>query len=82
MLMNDTYKYTWFESFPPTLYNIVDDPQEDRNLAEELEYAEMLGAFEDELRSRINPEKVSRKAKRDMGVITPDGRDLSKSSGK
>ncbi len=79
MLMNDAYKYTWFESFPPTLYNIADDPHEDHNLGQKPEYAEVLNDFEGELRSRINPEEVSRKAKRDLGVITPGGRDLSKS---
>jgi choline-sulfatase len=78
MLMNARYKYVWFESFPPVLYDIAEDPNEDRDLAGEPAYARILAAFERELRNRLDPEAVSMEAKRDLGLIAPGGRDLSR----
>lgn len=81
MLLNSTWKYVWYESHPPALYNIRQDPREQRDLAPNPQYAELLNLFERELRTRVDPETVSRKAKKDLGVITADGHDLSRKHG-
>ncbi|MFO7870457.1 MAG: sulfatase-like hydrolase/transferase [Kiritimatiellia bacterium] len=78
MLCRGDFKYTWYESFPPSLYNLAEDPGENRDLAQDPEFADLVRDFEKELRSLVNPEAISLKAKRDLGVITADGRDLSR----
>jgi choline-sulfatase len=78
MLERLPYKFVWYESFPPTLHDIVNDPTEDHNLADDPDYVEILTDFERELRSRLDPEAVSLQAKRDLGLIGTDGTDLTK----
>jgi choline-sulfatase len=78
MLERLPYKYTWYESFPPTLYNVEADPKEDVNLADDPSYAGILSDFECALYEMLDVDTVSRKAKQNLGLITSDGIDLSK----
>lgn len=77
VLISGDWKYTWFEYYPPTLYNLKDDPQEMRNLAGEPDKAGLLADFERRLRRICNPEGVSARAKKQSGLIAPDGEDLT-----
>ena len=81
MLAGGRYKYTWYEAHPPTLFDLLADPGEDRDLAPDPRYAEVLRRFEGALRARIDPEAVAERAKRDLGVIDDAGRDWSKPGG-
>jgi choline-sulfatase len=77
VLMRGDYKYTWYEYYPPTLYNLADDPREMHNLAGERAQAGRLEDFERRLRQICDPSAVSARAKKETGLITPDGIDLT-----
>lgn len=77
MLVRGDYKYTYYVKEKPTLYNLRDDPQEKRDLAGLPEYAPMLKQFEVLLGTIVDPLEVSVRAKRDLGLIGPDGEDYT-----
>jgi choline-sulfatase len=53
------------------------DPQEMNDLAGLPEYAPLLKQFEQLLRTIVDPEGVSDRAKRDLGLIGPNGEDYT-----
>ncbi len=55
------------------------DPCELENLAGKPEYRDVLAWFERKLREIVNPEEVSLRAKKDLGLISPEGVDYTKS---
>jgi len=77
MIANDRYKYTHFVGDSPLLFDLEDDPCELKNVAGESEYTAVVGELEAQLRSIVDPERISREAKRDLGLITEDGVDLT-----
>ena len=79
MIVRGDYKYTWYEFHPPSLFNVKEDQKEERDLASDIEQADRLRAFEDELRSIVDPKATALRAKRDLGLIAPDGTDMTDS---
>jgi len=69
MLRRGRYKYHYYLGFAPELFDLEDDPEEERNLAPDPEYAELLKDFEAELRKICDPEAVDRKAKADQDAL-------------
>lgn len=77
MLVRDGYKYTYYVNDRPSLFNLREDPQEMRDLALEEEYDELLKSFERLLRTIVDPEAVSLRAKADLGLIGKNGEDYT-----
>ena len=77
MLVRGDYKYTWYAKARPSLFNVTDDPREMQDLAGDPRHAHVLAEFEALLRTILNPEEVSNRAKRDLGLIDPDGTDYT-----
>ena len=77
MLVRGGYKYTWYEYARPTLYNLTEDPDEMKDLAAIPAYANLLGDFEERLRAIADPKATAMRAKRDLGLITPEGVDIT-----
>jgi choline-sulfatase len=78
MLARGRYKYTWYTDERPSLFDVVDDPRELRDLALEPGHERTLREFEELLRSIVDPEATALRARRDMGLIGPDGADYTK----
>jgi choline-sulfatase len=66
MIRNERYKYVHFIDHRPQLFDLQEDPDEVRDLAGDLRYAEVLAACERELRSVVAPEAVDQEAKADQ----------------
>ena len=77
MLVRGDYKYTYYVNERPTLHNLAEDPDEMTDLAGDSASAPMLGEFEALLRTVVDPEAVAGRAKRDFGLIAPDGEDYT-----
>ncbi|RTE07165.1 sulfatase-like hydrolase/transferase [Paenibacillus whitsoniae] len=77
MLVEDGFKYTYYVNDRPSLFNLRDDPQEMRDLAQMKEYRELLASFEAQLREIVDPEAVSLRAKSQLGLIGPNGEDYT-----
>ncbi|MBX2884425.1 MAG: choline-sulfatase [Granulosicoccus sp.] len=58
MIRRGSYKYIHCDVDPPQLYDVVNDPLEKNNLAEQADYAELSEAFADEVASRWNGEAL------------------------
>jgi choline-sulfatase len=69
MLAKGRYKYHYYVGFPPELFDLERDPEETRDLATDPAYREVLAGFEAELRSRLDPEAVDRRAKDDQNAL-------------
>jgi len=79
MLTNERYKYTYYVDDRPSLFDMQQDPHEMDDLALKDEYQELLAWFEAKLREHVDPEEVSMRAKKDLGLISPEGEDYTKS---
>ncbi|BFT74736.1 sulfatase-like hydrolase/transferase [Paenibacillus sp. P36] len=77
MLVKDGYKFTYYVNDRPSLFNLEEDPQEMTDLAGEESYQELLHQFEVLLREIVDPEVVSLRAKRDLGLIGSNGEDYT-----
>jgi len=77
MLVRGRYKYTYYINDRPSLFDIERDPHELNDLAGDPKYGETLAQFEALLRSIVDPEAVALRAKRDFGLIGPDGEDYT-----
>lgn len=77
MIVKEDYKYVYYVSQRPSLFNLKDDPQEMFDLALESKYKTKLDEFENLLRTYIDPEEVDWRSKKDLGLISPDGEDLT-----
>ncbi len=77
MLVRGKYKYTYYVNERASLFDVERDPREDHDLALDPQYAPVLEEFERVLRTVIDPEEVSLRAKRDLGLIGPDGEDYT-----
>ncbi len=77
MLVKGDYKYTYYVNDRPTLYNLKDDPLELCDLAGDDQYGALLRDFEALLRDIVDPEAVSLRAKKDLGLIGKDGSDYT-----
>jgi choline-sulfatase len=77
MLVRGDYKYTFYEKERSSLFHLPSDPQELNDLAGNPEYGSVISEFEILLRSICDPSEVSDRAKRDLGLIGPDGHDFT-----
>lgn len=77
MLVRDGYKYVYHVHGRPSLFNLVEDPRELKDLAEDPAYGDTLRAFEGLLRAQVDPEAVDLRSKRDLGLLSPDGTDYT-----
>lgn len=69
MIRKDRYKLIYYVGQDPQLFDLENDPEELNDLANEIEYAQVLKECEDELRSIVNPEEVDKLAKKDQGIM-------------
>jgi choline-sulfatase len=66
MIRNERYKYVYYVGYRPQLFDLVADPDETRDLADDPAYADALASCERELRAICDPEDVDRRAKADQ----------------
>ena len=66
MVRGERYKYVHYVGYQPQLFDLVADPDETRDLADDPGYAEALAACERELRAICDPEAVDRRARADQ----------------
>ncbi len=76
MLVNKKYKYIYYERERPSLFDIEADPKELNDLALDPKYSKTLKKFEDELNKMLDPVEIAHEARKQQGLITPDGKDL------
>jgi len=77
MLVKDGFKYVYYVNDRPSLFDLNNDPHELCDLAGNSEYSNKLDEFERLLRSQINPEEIDWRSKKDLGLISSDGTDLT-----
>jgi choline-sulfatase len=77
MLREGPLKYIFFSEGPPVLFDLEKDPQEQVNVADKELYQQAVQRLEKRLRSILDPETVSLRAKRELGLIGPDGEDYT-----
>ena len=68
MLRDIKYKYIHYVGEPSQLFDLEADPMELTDLSSSPEHQEVLGDFENRLRSILDPEGVDAEAKRDQGA--------------
>jgi choline-sulfatase len=77
-IVKGPYKYIWYSNGEqPSVFNIDDDPAEERDLAEDSEHVPVLEEHERLLRTICDPEQVCLEAKQSEGLIGPDGEDFT-----
>ncbi len=62
MLRKGRFKLNWYIGFPPELFDLVDDPEELKDLASYPAYADTLADMETELRKLVDPEAADAQA--------------------
>jgi choline-sulfatase len=60
MIRRGEYKYIHCDIDPPQLYNLINDPDELKNLVEDSEYKEIAQSFKNEIKSRWDSEAIRR----------------------
>ncbi len=77
MLRQGRYKYLHYVGMRPQLFDLEDDPEELVDLAANAAHRSIIGGFERQLVSRLDPEEVDRRAKADQKalVLEHGGRD-------
>lgn len=63
MVRDERYKYIYYVGYRPQLFDMIADPTETRDLAEDPSYADVLAACDQELRAICDPEEQDRRAK-------------------
>jgi choline-sulfatase len=66
MLRNRRHKYIHYSGGPPQLFDLIDDPREERDLAADAGAAVVRREFESELKRILDPESVNGRAKADQ----------------
>lgn len=69
MLRRGKWKFHYYVSFPPELFDLDADPEETTNLAADPAHAEIVAEMEAALRSICDPEAVDRLAKSDQQAL-------------
>ncbi len=62
-------KYIHYVGYPPELYDLEADPEEQDDLAGKPESEEIIAELESALRDILDPEEVDRRAKRDQAAL-------------
>lgn len=66
MLRQGRFKYVHLTGYPAQLFDLQDDPEEQHNLVTSQDHAAVVQRFEGELRRRLDPWEVDRRAKADQ----------------
>lgn len=69
MLRQGRYKLHYYVGYTPELFDIVDDPEETRNLAGSPAYAAVVRDYEQRLRAMVDPEAIDARAKADQKAL-------------
>jgi choline-sulfatase len=69
MLRKGRYKYHYYVGYAPELFDLLDDPEELRDLAGDPHYAATLAQMDALLRERLDPEMVDAMAKADQARL-------------
>jgi choline-sulfatase len=77
MVVQRHFKYTHYSGGKPSLFNLRADPFEMNDLASNPEYENVLESMDKALFSVVNPEEISLRAKKDLGLIGPNGEDYT-----
>lgn len=77
MIVKGCFKYVYYVNDRPSLFDLNADPHELTDLAGSVEHEDILKDFEQLLRSQLNPEEIDWRSKKDLGLISPDGKDLT-----
>lgn len=67
MIRKGRFKYVYYAGMPPQLFDLDADPQETRDLAQELGYSRLVKDCETQLRRIVDPDKADALAKDDQG---------------
>lgn len=66
MLRDEDYKYIHYVDYPPQLFNLKEDPDELKDLAEDPLYTHVIRRFEQTLGEIVDPAKTNAEAKEDQ----------------
>jgi choline-sulfatase len=66
MIRHGSYKYVHYAAYPPQLFNLATDPEEEHDLATDLAHQQVLATCEAALRTLLDPEAVDALAKNDQ----------------
>lgn len=72
MLLNGPWKLVYYPGYRSQLFNAENDPNEDHDLAENADFAEIVAECEAALRSMLDPEEVNERALRNQAKIVED----------
>jgi choline-sulfatase len=83
LLADSRYTYHHYVGFEPELFDLDTDPAQAVNLAADPRHAATVAHFERQLRDRLDPEAVDRRAKQDQNALVArfGGRDSALRSG-
>ena len=83
MVRRRNYKFIYYVGYPPELFDLAKDPEEERNLAGDEQYVDVLKEYESLLRSIVDPEQTDRRAKDDQNALIEKfgGRDKALDTG-
>jgi choline-sulfatase len=84
LLADQRYKYHHYVGYPPELFDLLDDPEETRDLAASPAHAAILEGFERRLHAMLDPVAVDRMAKDDQNrlVASVGGREAALGTGR
>ncbi|HEY4386590.1 MAG TPA: sulfatase-like hydrolase/transferase [Ktedonobacteraceae bacterium] len=66
MIRGKRYKYIEYPGYPSQLFDLVDDPNETHDLAQNAEFADVLSACAADMRRICDPEEINRQALADQ----------------
>jgi choline-sulfatase len=69
MLRKGRYKFNYYVGYRPELFDLVDDPEEATDLAEDPAFTSQCRDYEALLRTIVDPEAADRQAKDDQNAI-------------
>ena len=69
MLRKGKYKFNYYVEYPPELFDLDADPEEENDLAGDPAYADICKEYEVLLRQIVDPEAADRQAKDDQNAI-------------
>jgi choline-sulfatase len=72
MLRMGDYKYIYYVGHQPEVFDIISDPNEKRNLAQDPSFKSLLDMLDKALRSIIDPESVDESARSDQKKMLED----------
>ena len=83
MIRKGAYKFVYYVGYPNQLFNLDDDPDETRDLADDPTHADIRRDLEGVLRGMIDPEAVDALAKADQAarIVANGGREAIRSKG-